>query len=175
MIEQRLASAPAPIELRRNGEMEIWLPPLPGKQYLVAVDPAGGGSEGDYSAVEVLEMATGLQCAEFAGHVGGLELAQLVTQLAAEYNSAWLVVERNNHGHGVLALLENVCPCARHLSAVWSAGLAHHIGEPSGSDWATERRTDRAAGSLHEQAAPGGVPKLCASARWKYRRTRRHA
>ena len=49
-------------------------------------------------------METGLQCAEFAGHVGGLELAQLVTALAAEYNSAWLVVERNNHGSGVLAL-----------------------------------------------------------------------
>ena len=38
--------------------------------------------EGDYSAAEVLELETGLQCAEFAGHVGGLELAQLVTDLA---------------------------------------------------------------------------------------------
>jgi hypothetical protein len=54
-------------------------------------------------------METGLQCAEFAGHVGGLELAWLVTKLAIEYNSAWLVVERNNHGSGVLAMIENVC------------------------------------------------------------------
>ena len=54
-------------------------------------------------------METGLQCAEFAGHVGGLELARLVTELAAEYNQAWLVVERNNHGSGVLALMETVC------------------------------------------------------------------
>src|ERR1019366_2538232 len=45
-IEERLASAPPAIELRRNGELEIWLPALKGKQYLVAVDPAGGGSEG---------------------------------------------------------------------------------------------------------------------------------
>jgi hypothetical protein len=112
-IEQRLASAPAPLELRRNGEFEIWLPSLPSKQYLIAVDPAGGGSDGDYSAVEVLEMKTGLQCAEFAGHIGGLELAQFVTAIAAEYNHAWVVVERNNHGHGVLALLESVCHCAR--------------------------------------------------------------
>ena len=70
----------------------------------MAVDPAGGGSEGDYSAAQVLEMETGMQCAEFAGHVGGLELARLVTELATEYNRAWLVVERNNHGSGVLAL-----------------------------------------------------------------------
>ena len=97
------------MEARRNGELEIWLPPLKGKEYLVAVDPAGGGSEGDYSAAQVLEMETGLQCAEFAGHVGGLELARLVTELAVEYNGAWLVVERNNHGSGVLALAETVC------------------------------------------------------------------
>jgi hypothetical protein len=102
-----------PVELRRNGELDIWLPPIRGKEYLVAVDPAGGGSEGDYSAAQVVELDTGLQCAEFAGHVGGLELARLVTALAAEYNQAWLVVERNNHGSGVLALAETVCEYKR--------------------------------------------------------------
>ena len=108
-IEARLAAMAPPVEVRLNGELEVWLPPLKGKEYLVAVDPAGGGSEGDYSAAQVLEMETGLQCAEFAGHVGGLELARLVTALATEYNRAWLVVERNNHGSGVLALIESVC------------------------------------------------------------------
>jgi hypothetical protein len=108
-IVARWAEMPPPAEVRRNGELEIWLPPLKDKKYLVAVDPAGGGSEGDYSAAQVLEMETGLQCAEFAGHVGGLELARLVTALAAEYNRAWLVVERNNHGSGVLALIETAC------------------------------------------------------------------
>ena len=111
-IEARLAEM-TPGAQRRNGELEIWLPPLKGKEYLVAVDPAGGGSEGDYSAAEVLEVETGLQCAEFAGHIGGLELARLVTDLAAEYNHAWLVVERNNHGNGVLALAETVCKYGR--------------------------------------------------------------
>jgi hypothetical protein len=112
-IEERLKTVPDAGIARHNGEMEIWLPPVKGKEYLVAVDPAGGGSEGDYSAVQVLEMATGLQCAEFAGHVGGLELAQLVTGLAKEYNGAWLVVERNNHGSGVLALAETACKYER--------------------------------------------------------------
>jgi hypothetical protein len=112
-IEARLKEAPEPVELRRNGELDIWLPPLKGKEYLVAVDPAGGGCEGDYSAAQVLELETGLQCAEFAGHVGGLELARLVAALAAEYNQAWLVVERNNHGSGVLTLAETVCGYGR--------------------------------------------------------------
>ena len=108
-IEERLKTMPEPAVRRRNGEVEIWLPPVKGKEYLVAVDPAGGGSEGDYSAAQVLEMETGMQCAEFGGHVGGLELARLVTELAQEYNGAWLVVERNNHGSGVLALVDTVC------------------------------------------------------------------
>jgi hypothetical protein len=105
-VEKRLGTAPEPVQTRRNGQLEIWLPPLPGKQYLVAVDPAEGGSEGDYSAAQVLDMDTALQCAEFAGRVGGSELARLVTELAVEYNKAWLVVERNNHGSGILAHIE---------------------------------------------------------------------
>jgi len=112
-VDARLATVTEPIELRWNGTLEVWLPPLKGKQYLVAVDPAGGGSEGDYSAAQVLELETGLQCAEFAAHMGGLELARLVTKLAVEYNQAWLVVERNNHGSGILALLESVCEYGR--------------------------------------------------------------
>ncbi|MDE3162381.1 MAG: terminase [Acidobacteriota bacterium] len=108
-IDARLATVPPPAETRRNGTLEIWLPPVKGKQYLVAVDPAGGGSEGDNSAAQVIEMETSLQCAEFAGHVGGLELARFVTALAREYNQALLVIERNNHGTGVLALAETAC------------------------------------------------------------------
>lgn len=105
-VEARLRDAPAAAERRRNGELEIWLPAMAGRAYLVAVDPAGGGSEGDYSAIEILDLATGVQCAEFAGHVGVAELAEVVARLAEEYNNAWVVVERNNHGSGVLAHLE---------------------------------------------------------------------
>jgi hypothetical protein len=112
-IEERIKELPEPAERRRNGELEVWLPAAKGRRYLVALDPSGGGSEGDYSVAEVLDLETGLQCAEFAGHVGGLELAQLVTALAAEYNGATLVVERNNHGTGVLALAETVCGYAK--------------------------------------------------------------
>jgi hypothetical protein len=108
-IEARMPAAPQPVERRVNGELEIWLPAMPDHTYLVAVDPAGGGRDGDYSAMEVVEMESGLQCAEFAGHVGGLELARMACGLAREYNHAWLVVERNNHGSGVLAYLEAPC------------------------------------------------------------------
>jgi hypothetical protein len=44
-IESRLSEMQEPVERRRNGELEVWFPPVKGKQYLLAVDPAGGGSE----------------------------------------------------------------------------------------------------------------------------------
>ena len=131
-VEGRLRTAPPPVEQRRNGELLVWLPPLRGKEYVVAVDPAGGGSDGDYSAVQVVELESGLQCAEFAGHVAGLELAQLITSLASDYNKAWLVVERNNHGSGVLALVETVCKYQRIYRHGGQAGwLTNSISRPA--------------------------------------------
>jgi hypothetical protein len=131
-VEGRLATAPDAREQRQNGDLRIWLPPLRGRDYLVAVDPAGGGSEGDYSAAEVLDLETGMQCAEFAGHMGGLELSRLVTAIATEYNNAQLVVERNNHGSGVLALAETVCEYARIYRQCGQAGwLTTSISRPA--------------------------------------------
>lgn len=108
-IDARMQDAWDAVETRWNGRLEVWFPAQPGKRYVVAVDPAGGGSGGDFSAMEVLDMETGMQCAEFAGHVGGLELARLTAETAELYNHAWVVVERNNHGGAVLAYLESVC------------------------------------------------------------------
>jgi hypothetical protein len=69
-IEERLKEAGAG-GAARNGELEVWLPPVKGKKYLVAVDPAGGGSEGDYSAAQVLEMETGCSARSLPGMWAG--------------------------------------------------------------------------------------------------------
>jgi hypothetical protein len=105
-VEKRLKAVTEPLARRYNGRMEVWLPPMPGRWYVVAVDPAGGGSDGDCSAIQVLDLETGMQCAEFAGHVGGLELMELSRDIAWDYGTAWLVVERNNHGAEQLGLLQ---------------------------------------------------------------------
>ena len=105
-VEKRLLELERQAEPKlRRGKLEWWLPPIPGRLYVVAVDPAGGGSEGDFSAIQVIDRETGMQCAEFAGHVGGYELMELARQIAWDYNTAWVVVERNNHGSEQLGLL----------------------------------------------------------------------
>jgi len=105
-IERRLKDVPLPVERRWGGALEVWLTPMGGREYLAAVDPAGGGSEGDYAAIQVLDAATGLQCAEFQGRCGLMELSQRAAELAREYNGALLIVERNNHGAAVIAYLQ---------------------------------------------------------------------
>lgn len=107
-IEERLTKTCAPLETRRAGSLQIWLPPLPGNRYLVAVDTAGGGSDGDFAAVQVIEIKTGLQCAELRQRLGPLDLANAAADMAREYGNARIAVERNNHGAGVLAYLDSV-------------------------------------------------------------------
>jgi hypothetical protein len=107
-IEDRLAEAPAALTSRRGGALQLWLPPLRGNRYLVAVDAAGGGSDGDFAAVQVIEVKTGLQCAELRQRLNPLELAEAAVELAREYGDAKIVVESNNHGAAVLAYLSSV-------------------------------------------------------------------
>jgi len=98
---------------------------------VVAADPAGGGSEGDYSAIQVVDVEQGLQCAEVQAKLGTLELAQRATELAKRYNGALLAVERNNHGSGVLAYLESVCRYPRIYCSGGQAGwLTTSVSRP---------------------------------------------
>lgn len=108
-MDRRAAELTGPIATRMGGRLQIWFKPVAGKRYLVSVDPAGGGSAGDYSAIQVLDLETGIQCAELRAKIGGLELAREVAELGEEYNQALVVVERNNLGTGTLSLLSEVC------------------------------------------------------------------
>lgn len=107
-VETALRGSGEPVETRDNQRLVIWLPAQPGREYVIGVDPAGGGVEGDYSCAEVIDRELGTQCAELHGHCPPRELAQKLVDLGKEYNTALLAVERNNHGHGVLACLRTL-------------------------------------------------------------------
>ena len=165
-VEKRLKDLGEPVERRRNGEVEIWLPPLKGHQYIVALDPAAGLSTGDYSAAQVIDMETGMQCAEMQAHVGGRELAEQVAGLGHEYNEALVVVERNSIGTGPLMMLEEVCRYPD-LPAERAGGMADYGGDAAGSAGAAEFDADPGAEPVYEPAAAGGVPDVCAACGWE--------
>ncbi len=111
-IDQRMREQRAIIEQRDNARMLVFFPPITGdngsepKEYIIGVDPAGGGSHGDYACAQVIERGSGMQCAELQGHFGPPELAARVALIAREYNNALIAVERNNHGYSVLSSLQ---------------------------------------------------------------------
>jgi len=107
VVQAQLGKCGDPLERKDSGRLLIWFPPQPGREYIMGVDPAGGGTEGDYACAQVIERQTGMQCAELHGHYGPQALAIKVAELGKTYNRALIVVERNNHGHGVLAHLGN--------------------------------------------------------------------
>ncbi len=107
-LEQVLQGLRDPIETRDNQCLMIWLPPKPGRDYVIGVDPAGGGVDGDYSCAEVIDRELGAQCAELHAHFPPRELALKLVELGTLFNTALLAVEKNNHGHGVIAWLENL-------------------------------------------------------------------
>ncbi len=114
-IAKRARQVHEPLEKRFNGQLWIWYPPQPGRSYVVGVDPAGGGTDGDYASIQIIEQRSGMQCAEFRGHIDPQELAKQAAGLAREFNQALLVVERNNHGLAVLAYLTTI----EHYPAVY--------------------------------------------------------
>ena len=105
VIEAALAGVAGGVETSDNGQLCVWLVPQPGTEYVIGVDPAGGGVNGDYSCAQVIDRKDGMQCAELLGHIAPREMADKVCDLAKRYNDALLAVERNNHGHAVLARL----------------------------------------------------------------------
>jgi hypothetical protein len=109
-IERAAARGAPPPEKQENGRLLIWFPPNGSKQsqYIIGVDTAGGGADGDYSCAQVIERTMGLQCAELHGHFPPFELARRVVELGCRYGNALVAVERNNQGYGVLAHLKDL-------------------------------------------------------------------
>jgi hypothetical protein len=117
-IEARLKSVPVPTSRRKEGALQVWLPPQRERRYIVGVDSAGGSSEGDFAAAQVIEEETGLQCAELRQRLRPAELAKAAAELAKEYFGALVAVERNNHGAAVIAYLET----QEHYANVYANG-----------------------------------------------------
>ncbi len=131
-LDQRLREVEGPAETRLSGRLHVFLPPQPDREYIVALDPAGGGSHGDYAAVEVIDVESGVQCAELQQKLRPRDLTAMAVKLAREYSApgrpALFVVERNNHGAAVIAHLEGKEPYERVYQQKGQAGWLTNLG-----------------------------------------------
>ena len=88
-------------------QLVIFVLPVPLRVYVLGVDPAEGNPTSDDSAIAVLDVETGEECAALAGKFQPAVLAAYAEQLSVWYNGCGMMVARNNHGHAVLTWLND--------------------------------------------------------------------
>jgi hypothetical protein len=92
-----------------SGALWVWKEPVEGHEYAIGVDCAEGiGQEGDNSCIQVVDMNSMEQCAEFYSNtVAPHDFANIVYELANLYNTALVAVEDMASGGIVLQILQH--------------------------------------------------------------------
>lgn len=86
-----------------DGTYTVWEDPDPKHHYVIGMDVSLGKGEGDYTVVNVLCVETGKHVAEWrARRADIIKAADRATEIGKHYNDAWLGVEINGVGEGVL-------------------------------------------------------------------------
>lgn len=91
-------------------DIDIFVEPKPKHRYVLGGDPAEGVG-GDRSAIEVFDVMTLEQVAEFVcDSIPPKEFAHVVDKVCRYYNMATAAIEKNNHGGTVLDELKLIYP-----------------------------------------------------------------
>lgn len=83
----------------------IWREPQPKDDYMIGVDVSSGMSK-DKGAIQVINVSTREQVAEYSGKVDTNKLAVIAYKLGRYYNNAMIAVEYNNMGSTVFNELD---------------------------------------------------------------------
>jgi|HubBroStandDraft_4_1064222.scaffolds.fasta_scaffold00070_44 hypothetical protein len=84
----------------------VFKAPEQGKRYIVSGDPAAGNPSSDESSSTVIDVDSGEEVAILAGRFEPATFAAHIDKVGTWYNSAQLMIERNNHGAAVILWLQ---------------------------------------------------------------------
>lgn len=104
-------------------------PPTKGRRYVIGADSAEGltdDGDHDYCTAQVLDIETWEQVARYKTRKEPIDFADDLAALGRRYNTALLVVERNNHGHAVLLQLIHHTDYPRMKRDEWG-GIYYHL------------------------------------------------
>jgi hypothetical protein len=87
-----------------KNDIWIWEHPVPDRSYMVVVDTAKGDGS-DSSGIQILDIYSGAQAAEYKGDADTGNLSKMAVALAVKYNSALLVVENTGLGHATMSMI----------------------------------------------------------------------
>lgn len=91
----------------------VWELPDPDEDYAIGGDIAEGLENGDRSSLDVVKQSTGEQVAHWVGHLDPELFAHVLSHVGKMYNTAYIMPERNNHGHAVIQKLKDIYPHSR--------------------------------------------------------------
>jgi hypothetical protein len=95
----------APMWYEQNGALRIWERPIVGRPYCMFVDTSEGLPQSNWQAVVVLDVERLKYVATLRVKTTLTDLGKRTYDIGMAYNTALLMVERNNHGHTVLHIL----------------------------------------------------------------------
>jgi hypothetical protein len=102
-LEHYAANVEDPFEMRGfQKDYWIWEYPIAGRSYEVIVDTSRGDGS-DKSSVQVIDLLTGDQVAEYKGDMETKDLSKFAVGVALEYNNALLIVENTGMGHATMS------------------------------------------------------------------------
>lgn len=132
--------------------------PVKGRRYVIACDPAGSWSKRDSHGIQVLDLWTCEQVAEFRGYGTAWDIARRIAELSRRYNRATVYVEANGVGEAVLIALvtptsEAYCPMV--FSRRESTGGGNGILKPGW--WSSGKSKGQAIGYLQELIRDGSI------------------
>ena len=87
-------------------ELILYQNPEPLMRYVIGADPAEGNPNSDPSDIVIINKVTGEEVAYMSGKYEPTVFARKIELLSLAYNFAPVLVERNNHGHTVIAWLK---------------------------------------------------------------------
>jgi len=85
-----------------NNDLWVWEEAAIGRTYMIVVDTSRGDSQ-DFSAIQVIDIFSGSQVAEFKGNIDTKLLSRMAVSLAIEYNNALLIVENTGIGQTTIS------------------------------------------------------------------------
>jgi len=108
----------------------IWKKNEPGKPYLIVADVARGDGR-DNSAFHIFDLEALEQVAEYIGKPTPDEFAEILYNVAAEYNNPMVVIENNNIGYAVLKKLQD----KEYPNLYYSTKSDHQYVDPVTAQW----------------------------------------
>ena len=96
----------SPLWVEESGTLKIWEKAIIGHAYVMFVDTSEGLPTSHWQTFAIYDVERSRYVAELRTRTGMDELANIVASFGYRYNNCLIMVERNNHGHVLLNILD---------------------------------------------------------------------